>query len=405
MAADPFVLDTTGRDIHGEGALLRARGAMTRVELPGGVVAWSINRIDVLKRLLGDARVSKDPRRHWPVWRQGGIPEDWPLHLWVSVRNMFTAYGDEHRRLRSLVSKAFTPRRIEALRPTVEAITAGLLDDLDAGPPRVDLRAAFAYPLPIEVVCRLIGVPDDIRPGLRRAVDLIFDTAITPAEALANRQDIYRMVSELVALRRRQPADDVTSGLIAACDEQASRLSEEELVDTVILLISAGHETTVNLLDHAITALLAHPDQLRLVLAGERSWSDAVHEVLRWQAPVANLPLRYAVDDIAVNGVLIRRGEAIIASYGAAGRDPDFHGPTADRFDITREDKTHLAFGHGAHFCLGAPLVHLEAEVALPALFARFPDLALAVPADRLRPVRSFISNGHDTLPVVLRAG
>lgn len=174
----------------------------------------------------------------------------------------------------------------------------------------------------------------------------------------------------------------------------------------VTQVIAAGHETTVNLLDHAISALLTHPDQLDLVRAGDNSWDDVIEETLRWQAPVANLPLRYAIADIEVDGILIRAGDAILAGHAGAGRDPDHHADP-ERFDIRRPNKEHLAFGHGVHYCLGAQLARLEAEVALPALFDRFPGLALAIEPEALRPVESFISNGHRSLPVRLsvRAG
>jgi cytochrome P450 len=215
-------------------------------------------------------------------------------------------------------------------------------------------------------------------------------------------QEMYAILADLVEAKRRAPGDDMASGLIAARDEDGSALSEAEMVDTLILMISAGHETTVNLLDYAITALLTHPDQLAAVRAGgPAGWAAAVEETLRWQAPVANLPLRYAVEDIEVDGVVIAKGEAILAAYAAAGRDPSVHAD-ADRFDVTRTSKEHLAFGYGAHFCLGAPLARLEAAVALPALFERFPGLALAVDPGDLQPVESFISNGHRTLPVTL---
>jgi 2-hydroxy-5-methyl-1-naphthoate 7-hydroxylase len=398
-----YTLDPTGRDIHAEAAALRALGPVTRVDLLGGVTAWAISDLDLLRRLLADPRVSKDGHRHWPALIDGEVTEDWPLYLWVSVHNMFTAHGDDHRRLRSLVSKAFTARRAEELRPRVESIAADLVDRLAAGPDVVDLRAEFAYPLPIEVICRLFGVPDDARPGLRRTVDGVFDTTLTGEEAAENQRELYRILNDLVAVKRDAPGDDLTSGLIAAREEDGARLREDELVDTLVLMIAAGHETTVNLLDHAVTALLTHPGQLALVRSGERTWGDVIEESLRWQAPVANLPLRYAVEDLEVAGTTIRRGEAILAAYAAAGRDPAYHGDTADRFDITRADKTHLAFGHGVHYCLGAPLARIEAEVALPALFGRFPDLALAVPEAELEPVHSFISNGHVTLPVRLR--
>jgi cytochrome P450 len=402
MTSGSYVLDPTGSDIHAEAALLRARGSVTPVELPGGVTAWSVGRVDLIRQLLADPRVSKDPSQHWRAWKNGDIPEDWPLNIWVGVNDMFNAYGPDHRRLRSLVSKAFTARRVAALRPRVDRMVADLVDGLAAGPNVVDLRAEFAYPLPIEVICLLFGIPDDARAGLRKSVDGIVDTTTTPEQFLENQHRVYEILNGLIAAKRAEPGDDLTSGLIAAREEDGATLTEDELVNTLLLLIAAGFETTVNLLDHAITALLTHPDQRRLVVSGERTWHDVIDETLRWQAPVANLPLRYAVEDITVDGVDIRQGDAIIVNYAAAGRDPAHHGATADEFDLTRADKSHLAFGHGVHYCLGAPLARVEAEVALRALFGRFPDLALAVPAGELRPVQSFITNGHLSLPVAL---
>ncbi|MEV0697733.1 cytochrome P450 [Saccharopolyspora sp. NPDC050389] len=401
----PYVLDTDATDIHAEATALRDRGPATPVELPGQITAWAVTDPGLLRRLLTDPRVSKDPRRHWSAWIAGEVPADWPLVTWVAVDNMFTAYGEDHRRLRSLISGAFTARRIAALRPEIEHIVTTLLDDLpsNAGAP-VDLRERFAYPLPIEVICRLVGFPDDgTRERLRRIVDITFDTTAEPGEMAASMGEAQEMFAGLVAAKRREPGDDLVSAMLAARYENDSRLSEAELVDTIFLLLAAGHETTVNLLDHAIAALLTHHDQLELVLAGRCSWHDVIEETLRWQAPVANLPLRYAVEDIELAGLTIRRGEPILAAYAAAGRAPDRH-DDADRFDITRPDKEHLSFGHGVHFCLGASLARLEAEIALPALFARFPDVTLAVPPTGLRPVTSFLSNGHQELPVHLTA-
>jgi cytochrome P450 len=374
------------------------------VELPGKVVAWAVTSQEVLRRLLSDPRVSKDPRQHWPAYANGEISPDWPLLIWVSVQNMFTAYGGDHRRLRSLVSKAFTPRRTEALRPDIQRITGSLLDTLDTAVEPVDLREAYAYPLPIEVICQLFGVPQETRSGLRKVVDGVFDTTFTPDEAVANGMELYRIMHELVAYKRENLGDDLTTGLIQARDDADGTLAEAELVDTLILMIAAGHETTVNLLDQAITALLTHPDQLELVRSGQVSWSDVIDEALRWQTPIANLPLRYAVEDIEIDDdVTIRKGEPILAAYAAANRDHAVYGDTTDTFDLTRTDKTHLAFGHGVHYCMGAPLARLEAEIALPALFERFPDITLAVDPSELRPGQSFLSNGHETVPVNLR--
>ncbi|MFD4442100.1 cytochrome P450 [Nocardia sp. NPDC058519] len=404
----PIVLDSTGADIQGESARIQQRGPVALVELPGGVPAWSVTDQAILRSLLADPRVSKDPRQHWMSFINGEITEAWPLLPWVAVDSMFTAYGVDHRRLRRLVSPAFAHRRTTALRPRIAEITEGLLDGLAATPAGapVDLRDRFAYPVPIRVITELVGVPDDLGPAMHKCVDGFFDGSFTAEQAQANYLEMYRLVSELVAYRRAHPGDDVTSVLIATRDEDDSHLSEKELVDTLMLVINAGHETTVNLLDQAIVALLTHPEQRAAVATGEVSWADVVEETLRFQAPVAHLPLRYAVEDIDIaGGYRIGKGEAILASYAGASRDPKVHGANAAEFDPTRATREqHLAFGHGAHHCLGAPLARLEAAVALPALFDRFPHMRLATSPDELAPVPSFISNGHATVPVLLHA-
>jgi cytochrome P450 len=407
MGNERIVLDTSGVDIQGESARIRARGPVALVELPGGVPAWSATDATALRSLLADPRVSKDPRQHWAAFVNGEITEAWPLLPWVVAENMFTAYGADHRRLRRLVAPTFTNRRTQALRPRIEELVAGLLDTLAATPrgESVDLRAGYAYPVPIRVISELIGVPEHLDAGIHRCVDGFFDGSLTAEQAMANYVEMFGLVGQLVAYRRENPSDDLTTALIGALDEDGSRLSEDELVATLMLVVNAGHETTVNLLDQAIYLLLTHPALRADVLSERISWADVIEETLRYEAPVAHLPLRYAVEDIEVDGIIIPKGEAILASYAGANRDPEVHGDTAAEFDPLRTTKDqHLAFGHGAHHCVGAPLARLEATIALPALFARFPDLQFATDPAALAKLGSFISNGHTELPVYLQA-
>ncbi|MFD4399549.1 cytochrome P450 [Kitasatospora sp. NPDC058478] len=401
-----LVLDPTGRDRDAETAELCARGPATPVDILG-VEAWAVADPVLLEELLKDPRVSKDGHQHWPDFAE--VVPTWPLALWITVRNMFNAHGADHRRLRRLVGSAFTARQIGALAERIEQLTDALLDDLAATPPGVpvDLRERLAYPLPIQVISRLLGLPDDLQEGFRHIVDRVFSTTLTPEESEANAAAFFTMLEGLIAAKRRHPGDDMTSLLIAARDTEGdgAALTEEELRDTLLLVVSAGYETTVNLIDNGIALLLTHPEQLAAVRAGRAQWSDVVEEALRRDAPLAHLPLRFAVEDIRLSDeVTIRRGEVILPSYAAAGRHPCRYGTTGDVFDVTRPVKDHLAFGHGPHFCLGAPLARMEAGTALRKLFERFPDLTLA-PGAELSPVASLISNGHRSLPVLLTAG
>lgn len=400
----PIVLDPTADDRRGEDAALRRRGPVTRVDVLGEQV-WAVSDRALLKQLLMDGRISKDAVQHWP--RYPDETRDWPLNLWVGVRNMFTAYGADHRRLRRLISPAFAGRRIAALGPRIEAITGELLDDLATAPAgsTVDLRERFAAPLPIRVISHLLGLPDERASSFRRNVEGVFATTLTGAEAEANAHALRATLTELIDERRDSPGDDLTTTLIAARDTEGdgTGLSDDELRDTLMLMVSAGYETTINLIDHALVALLTHPEQRAALLAGTVSYDDVVEETLRWQAPVPFLPMRFATVDVDLpGGVTIRAGEAILAAYSAANTDPDAYGPDADRFDPGRPDRSHMSFGHGVHVCLGAALARLEAVVALRMALDRFPRLALAVPADELSPMPSFLSNGHRSLPSVL---
>ncbi|WP_018908123.1 cytochrome P450 family protein [Salinispora arenicola] len=401
----PFAaLDVTGQDLHGEAARLREQGPAVLVELPGGVKAWSINRYEVIRELLMDRRVTKNARKHWPAFIKGEIPPDWEMISWVAMDNMVTAYGKDHVRLRKLVGRAFTQRRADALRPQVVALSTKLLDDLGATPPGevVDLRERFAYPLPAMLVASLIGMSEAALAACSKVIDMMVHTNVSPEEAQAVLRGWRAAMADLIESKRRTPGEDITTDLIAAREEDGSRLSEAELADTIFAILGAGSETTINFFDNAITALLSRPGQLQLLRTGAVTWDDVIDEVLRVESPLAHLPLRYAVEDIELDGVTIPQGDPILVNYAAAGRDPALHGGTADEFDLARGDKTHLSFGYGPHYCLGAGIARMVATIGLSMLFERFPDLSLAVPATELKRLPTFIMNGHQTLPVRL---
>lgn len=406
----PIVLDPTGADLSGEAIRLREHGPLVRVVIPGDIHAWAITDYGLLRTLFRDPRVSKDAYQHWPAFINNEIPADSPLVAWWTVRNMFTAYGADHDRLRKLVGAAFTPRRTEKLRGRITEIVDELLDALAARPAGlVDLRAHFAELVPLRVITELMGVPEDLQPRLRVCVDEVFTTAPQrdPGENLA---ELLDLLTRLVTHHRDHGTDsgkNMTSLLISHREENEDGLTEQELVHTLLLIISAGYETTVNLIDYATYMLLARPQLLAQLRAGVFTWSSLIEETLRHTPPVANLPLRYAVEDIDdLDGVehTIAQGEALIACIAAANRDPKIH-VDPDEFDPTRTNKDHVAFGYGVHYCLGAPLARMEAAIALPALFDWFAEMTLAVPTESIEMLDSCISSGHKTLPVHLAGG
>ncbi|MDI5963769.1 cytochrome P450 family protein [Streptantibioticus silvisoli] len=396
------VLDPTARAAHAEAAALRAEGPAVLVELPGGVRAWSVTRHNVIQALTGDPRVSRDFRQHWPGLAD--VPEGWPLAPVALQQNFLNAYGTEHHRLRRSVAPSFTPRRVEEMRPQVQATADHLISTLAELPPgeSVDLRKALSLPLTITVICDLFGVPDFLRGPLGAAIDAVLDTAADLERGLAIQTELHRLLTRLLRHKESHPGTDLTSDLITGSAADGPPLSEPELLDTFFLMLGAGYETAVNLITSAVHAALTHPEHLGAVRENTIGWGDVIEETLRHQGPVNYLPMRYAVEDIDLgDGVLIRQGDPIIIAFAAAGRDPELHPQNPDEFDPTRASKEHLAFGHGPHFCLGAHLARLEAHIALATLFTRLPHVALAHPEEPPSPVPSFIVNGPSSLHVV----
>lgn len=370
---------------------LREQAPVLRGRAIDGSPAWYVTRQGDVRAVLGDPRFVTSATSVTGVdavsvrdrmLESLGIPDDLVGYL---TRSILTVDGADHMRLRKLVSRAFTVRRVGELRPRVEAITSALLDGL---PPTADLVESFAYPLPITVICELVGVPEAERPAWRgwgKAL-LSMDPATVPG---AVRQMVDH-VRDLVDRRRLRQQDDLLSGLVHAQDEDGDRLTDTELVTLVFSLVMAGHETTAHLIANGAHALLTHPDQLDLLRADPALWPGAVHELMRWCGPVQLTQLRYATTDLELGGVPIRRGEIVQTVLVSANRDPrEYHDP--DRLDVQRRPSArgegHVGFGHGAHYCLGAALARQEAEVALHGLFDRFPDLALAVDEPEWMPV------------------
>jgi cytochrome P450 len=398
IALDPFV-----SDLDAESAALRAAGPLAAVELPGGVPVWAVTHHAEAKKLLTDPRLVKDINV-WGAWQRGEIAADWPLiGLANPPRSMLTVDGADHRRLRTLVAQALTPRRVEQMRERITELTEGLLDDMAARQDgTIDLKAVFAYPLPMYVIADLMGLTKEQLPRLKELFEKFFSTQTPPDEVIATLTELARIMAETVARKRENPGDDLTSALVQA-SENGDRLTDEEIVSTLQLMVAAGHETTISLIVNAVVNLSRHPEQRELVLSGKAEWAAVVEETLRYATPTSHVLFRFATEDVPVGDKVLPAGDALIVSYAAIGRDERAHGPTAGDFDITRESRNrHISFGHGPHVCPGAALSRLEAGVALPALYARFPGLDLAVPASELRNKPVVTQNDLYELPVRL---
>ncbi|MEU2675798.1 cytochrome P450 [Streptomyces sp. NPDC007107] len=343
-------------------AKMRAEGPVHQVRTDDFERIWMVVGYEEARAALADQRFSKD----WRTTERFSASSN-PINA-----NMLEMDAPHHTRLRKLVAREFTARRIEALRPRVEQITGDLLDAMvPAG--SADLVDAFAFPLPMTVICELLGVPDIDRDAFR----LLSNAIVTPVSPEKENEAVHAMgayLDTLVEDKRRAPGDDLMSALIQAHDDDGDRLSTDELIGMAFLLLVAGHETTVNLIANGVRALLDHPDQLALLRARPELIDNAVEEMLRYDGPVGTATFRFSREPVTIGEVVIPEGEAVLVALGSGDRDPGRY-PDPDTFDIRREAQGHLAFGHGIHFCLGAPLARMEGRIAIRALLERCPAL------------------------------
>ncbi|MDT7847417.1 cytochrome P450 family protein [Streptomyces justiciae] len=382
-------------------AKLRELGPIHPAEFHLGLKGWVVVGYDLAREALTHPALLKDATPAAEALSAAGYVLNKPS---VGLgAQMMEADPPEHTRLRRLASAAFTPRRTAELAPRIEQIAHDLIDALPTTG-ETDLVEAFNAPLPATVIADLLGIPDEHRLDFRRWSSQALRVA--SPEHRAALTGLHGLLAGLLADKRRHPADDLLSALVAVRDEEDGRLSEEELVGTALMLVVAGHESTVNLLGNAVLGLLQHPDQLRQLRERPELMPGAVEEFLRYDPSVERSTSRYAAEDLELAGVPIPRGSMVVVALGAAGRDaPQAEDADPAVLDVTRPAARHLAFGHGIHYCLGAPLARLEATIALRVLLARIPELELDVPVDELEWIGSGIIRGVLALPVRYRVG
>jgi len=385
---------------------MREEGPVAPALLPHGERVWLVTRYPEVRAALADPRLYKDwaGKLTSPDW----VPDEVIGYLSV---HMLNTDPPNHTRLRKLVTKAFTARRVAGLRPRVEAITASLLDAIEAragaGEDTVDLVEAFAFPLPVTVICELLGVPTEDRAQFRRWSNAMVASEGEPGRFRAAGTAMFHYFTELVADKRAHPADDMVSALIAARDasergDSGDSLDERELIAMLFLLLVAGHETTTNLIASGTLALLTNPAELERLRSDPSLLPGAVDELLRYVNPLNHATDRFTLEPVEIGGVTIPAREWVLCVTSSANRDSGRF-PDADRLDVGRDAGGHVAFGHGIHYCLGAPLARLEGEVAFGALLSRFPSLSLAADLATLRWRPSSLIRGLEALPVRVR--
>ncbi|HET6324842.1 MAG TPA: cytochrome P450 [Planctomycetaceae bacterium] len=382
---------------------LRERAPVYRVKLPDGQKAWLVTRYDDVVTVLTDERFAKDAFRVLSKERLADSP--WLAKMLTPflmplARHMLNRDPPDHTRLRALVQQAFSPRLVEGMRGRIETLADELLDRVIRRG-RMDLIADYALPIPTTVIAEMLGVPVADRHKFHHWSGAMLSANASRfglLMAMPSALRFMRYIRKLIQKRRVNLSDDLISALITA-KEASERLNDDELLSMILLLIVAGHETTVNLVATGMLALFEHPDQLEKLRNDPALIKPAVEELLRFTAPVETATERFAQEDVELGGVKISKGDLVLAAIASANRDESrFTNP--DTLDITREPNKHVAFGQGIHFCLGASLARLEGQTAINALLARTRDLRLAVDPSTLRWRNGLILRGLKALPV-----
>jgi cytochrome P450 len=354
---------------------LRATAPVVQVQLPFGEPVWMLTRYEDVRAMLADPRFSRTATIGTDI---GRMSEFFPIE--DSILGMDPP---DHTRIRRLVSATFTARRMQALRGRAQEIVDGLLDAMEQSEQPVDFVQAVALPLPITMICELLGVPFGDRAKFNGWADIFMTSSGHSVEELIDAHgQLTNYLADMIAKRRVEPTDDILGALVAARDEDPTAITEGELQSLLMAILVAGYETTANQLGKFVLCLLERPDQLQILREHPDLMANAVEELMRFIPLSAGSQLAYvATEDVEIGGVLIRAGEGVMPSTASANRDESVF-DHADQVDVERADIVQLGFGHGSHYCLGAHLARVELEVALTSLFARFPNLRLALDAD-----------------------
>jgi cytochrome P450 len=376
---------------------LRAKCPVHRIDYPPGTQAYAVLGHKAVEEAFGDARLSKEVENLPPRYRDKALATSL-----LMVRNLGFADPPTHARLRRPISRAFLPARMAALRPRIQEVVDDLIDGFpESGD--IELLSAFALPLPLIVICEYLGIPTEDRPLFQKWGYVLSQDPfhIAEAELKESTDEFVDYFTELAARRRGNLGDDLMSELVRARDEGV--FSEREMLSTTLLLIIAGHKTVANMIGNGTALLLTHPEQLGRLRAHPELVPSAVEEILRYEGSASWASLRVAAENMELGQVDIRQGSFVHLSLSAAGHDPEAY-DDPERFDVTRSPNRHLGFGHGAHFCLGAPLGRLQGEIAFTALLRRLPRLELAVAPEEIAWLAdSSLSRGLETLPLRVR--